>query len=578
MPQVMRKFWDSTVQRFKICSSLIPFTLKRGRIDVYLENMTALSLFHRPTFKAKLESIPQPKVRAALLSAMFSFSTRYVPPPPGFSPQIFHDMAYKIATDALEDYGDASPCVHLSQSAVLISLFELADGVRGKAWRTLGQTLRCAIEMNQNAVDIDPQWPPESIEKWVLAEERRRLFWSLWEFDVFAGTIRRAPSAIDWKSCRTMLPVSDENWFTGKPQRSCFLHIDSLRRIKELMACGNEGGRAWFIVINSIMREAHLYTEQLDVPTTPSSRSGGRELPARLEILENAATYFKMALPSNLGCNGVFLDFDLTAGATDSRALDSLRYSIYAMQQLTEMMIHRHAFVGNISKTDFQQIISGNQQRGAPVSPPSDADESRQYSWFRFKHAADNIVRLARMSPVHHVQSVSPFLSSTIWIAAAALLANEIFATSIIEADGARSKVEVLQLLLERYASFWQSSNSLVYRLAVVRQSLKKLTRTYESRNVTPPVSPTSDTVPDTLPRQSPDSVAQTSTNLSSSWQTSSASLQNPVGGAISGSQLPGSDALFSDFALDPYETYDLDQFILSITTGGDVGDMEFGF
>jgi Fungal specific transcription factor domain len=193
--------------------------------------MTMLSLFHRPTFRTKFESIPQPKVRAAVLTAMFSFSVRYTECPPGFSAQIFHDMAYKIATDALEDYGDSPPCIHLSQSAVLISFYELIDGVRGKAWRTLGQTIRCAIEMNQNTVDVGSAWPPSSVEEWVALEERWRLFWILWEFDVFAGTIRRAPSTIDWKTCRTLLPVSEKSWYECVPQKSCFFHPDPVRRI-----------------------------------------------------------------------------------------------------------------------------------------------------------------------------------------------------------------------------------------------------------------------------------------------------------------------------------------------------------
>jgi hypothetical protein len=199
-------------------------------------------------------------------------------------------MGYKIADDALDDYGDSPPCIHLSQSAVLLSFYQLADGVRGKAWRTLGKTVRCAIEMRQNMVDVNYQWPPESVESWILQEERRRLFWSLWEFDVFAGTIRRAPSAIDWKSCRTVLPTSDADWFGGRPQRSSFLHPDPFRTLKELKASGNEGGRAWFIVINSYMREAHLYTEQLYVPDVPVKTNPVQQIPPPLEILENAAT------------------------------------------------------------------------------------------------------------------------------------------------------------------------------------------------------------------------------------------------------------------------------------------------
>lgn len=448
-------------------------------------------------------------------------------------------MAYKIATDALEEcYGDSAPCTHLSQSAVLISFFELADGVRGKAWRTLGQTLRCAIEMKLNAVDANTSWPPESVGEWIMQEERRRLFWSLWEFDVFAGTIRRAPSAIDWKTCRTMLPVSDANWFSGTPQNSCFLHPDPLRRLKDLKASGNEGSRAWFIVINSYMREAHLYTEQLYLPD-PIPKP---DFPPQLEILENAAACFKLSLPRNLECSEPSLEFK--PGSTDGRTLDALRYSIYAMQQLTQMMIHRHSCVGSTSRTDFEQMLR---------NPDDSTQDSRRYSWSRFKHAAENVVRLARFCPADHVQSVSPFLASTIWIAAAALLTCEIFALTPVEADASRSKVEVLRILLDHYASFWKSTNSLVYRLVLVRKCLKRMTHGAESRHVTPPDTPDSDQdlLLEAMKNHCPPTVVDPAfDNTLSDW------LLEPT--------------FFDAGSFDAYGTFDLDQFIMSITSGGE--------
>ena len=541
--------------------------------------MTVLTLFHRPTFWQKLDSIPQPKVRAALLAAMFSFSVRYTPAPTGFTAQIFHDMAFRVANEALDDYGDSQPCVHLSQSAVLISFFELADGVRGKAWRTLGATVRCAIEMKLNAVDANPVWPPESVEAWILQEERRRLFWSLWEFDVFAGTIRRAPNSIDWKTCRTMLPVSDADWFGGTPQRSCFLHPDPLRRLKELKASGNEGGRAWFIVINSFMREAHLFTEQLYVP---DGKTSNQEIPPQLEILENAAACFKMTLPQDLQCSESMLEFDSKPGCVDQRTIHGQRYGIYAMQQLTQMMIHRHLCVKSISSPDFQQMVRGGTLSHDVHVETSQAtvEDCRRYSWSRFKHAAENIVRLARVSPPHHVQSVSPFLASTIWIAAAALVTCEVFSLERIEAESSRSKVEVLRLLLDRFASFWKSSNSLVYRLLLVRRSLKRIQRA-ESRNVTPPDTPNSELLEnqismylqtnnvDTSPKEVvplavyPESLGAESENTLSDW------LLEPT----------DANTLFPDFDpinLDIYGGVDLDRFIMSITSGGAMGPSDF--
>lgn len=43
-------------------------------------------------------------------------------------------------------------------------------------------------------------------EDWVGKEERRRLWWSLWEADIFTATIRRLPPAIDGKFQTPNLP------------------------------------------------------------------------------------------------------------------------------------------------------------------------------------------------------------------------------------------------------------------------------------------------------------------------------------------------------------------------------------
>ncbi len=78
--------------------------------------------------------------------------------------------------------------------------------------------------------------------------------------DVFASTIRRSPTAIDWAMNQTCLPVRDEEWFQNKYHPSCFLEQSPMERWRKLKASGNESPAAWIMVMNSLMRNAQSLT------------------------------------------------------------------------------------------------------------------------------------------------------------------------------------------------------------------------------------------------------------------------------------------------------------------------------
>lgn len=168
-------------------------------IDSYFTNMTAFSLFQRPSFEAKLYAISAPIHRHALLAAMFCFSVRfgypenpssetmYQPPP---TPESFWDLAVQLIDQALHHCGDDAPPLCLLQAMVLTTFQQLVKGVRGRAWRSLGTCVRIAYELQLNLidaqrVDYSGELSPERIAKWCADEERRRVWWTIWEFDVF---------------------------------------------------------------------------------------------------------------------------------------------------------------------------------------------------------------------------------------------------------------------------------------------------------------------------------------------------------------------------------------------------------
>jgi hypothetical protein len=116
-----------------------------------------------------------------------------------------------------------------------------------------------AYEMNLHLIDsarLRSRSSQQSTTNWVQDEESRRAWWSIWEMDVFASTVRRRPTALNWSQNETYLPSSDESWYENRPISGCLLHTSITKRWKVLESSRNRSPKAWFIVVNSLMRDA----------------------------------------------------------------------------------------------------------------------------------------------------------------------------------------------------------------------------------------------------------------------------------------------------------------------------------
>lgn len=168
--------------------------------------MTTISLFHKPTFDDKLYAITVPAYRNALLAAMFAFAARWIrngsrdqahPEQPQCSPQEYFDLAMRLLHTALEECSPDEPPLCLLQAMVLTTFYQLIEGVRGKAWRYLGTCIRIAYELRLSTLDSDravlrdTAMIPTDISGWVADEERRRVWWALWEFDTLRRVFRK---------------------------------------------------------------------------------------------------------------------------------------------------------------------------------------------------------------------------------------------------------------------------------------------------------------------------------------------------------------------------------------------------
>jgi hypothetical protein len=457
-----------------------------------------------PSFTSKMANISSNMETEALVAAIFIFSVRFLQDPgkdggparpqvnQGDLPSILsaYDLARRRAFDALEEYGDEIPSLGLLQALILITFHQLTRNAQGTAWRSLGMCIRITYEMKLHLVDNDRSYTgsesPDYDSRFVEEEERRRAFWAVWELDVFASTIRRLPTGLDLRHTETFLPIDDKAWFEGTYQKSCRLDLDPTIRWKTLKQSGNQSWRAWYIVLNSMMRDAHLLSyakgtygfmgsyEDLSNPSRGATawtlwRSSDTVWKC-LKRLEESLACFWGALPSQYCYHKEYLGFHSSIEEDDSSALreDCAKHALFAMMQLSKFMIYPY------------EMFWAEQ----PKTPPDPHDGARQQrlvrptvnvkAWAQYLESADNIVRLIRNSSPYHVRYVNPLFASTMWLAAVAQIVSKTLNNDPQNVRVAQSKFEVLQHNFNSYVTLWNSSEALQQKLNTLEARMQR--------------------------------------------------------------------------------------------------------
>lgn len=443
------------------------------RLTSYFKHMTAFSLFHRPTFHIKLSSISPPLHVQALLASMFAVSIRFEDSRTGsrsldhaLTSDKFHKLSQRLVDEALLECEDETPPLCLLQALILVTFQQLIESVRGRSWRRLGTCIRIAYELQLHLVDKSRHPNSPSSENGCLEEEKRRAWWTIWEFDVYASTIRRLPTAIDWRYNVTWLPIHDDLWFANETAESCRLDLDPAVAWKLLQKTGNTSPRAWFIVVNALMRTAQLlsYPQVFSDATRRDSASSGQDSET-LNTIANSLYCFSSALPPNLLYRGEFLRFE--PDDPDSFQRDSGKHCIYIMIQLTKFMINHHQVFESASRLLSLINATTSETPQQPQLSPAD-----QAAWNHYLSAASEIVGLVRDCSPKHVIYVNPFLANTIWLAAAAQVVSKAFAPILVDRRTAESNLDVLKLNLNAYVSIWGSSNSQSQKLTTLETRL----------------------------------------------------------------------------------------------------------
>lgn len=451
-------------------------------MSCYFANMTAFSLFRPGSIETKLSHMHYLSEAIALVAGMFSFAARHAHdreanggealdcPEPAY----FAQVAAAELRESIDRYGDVQPPFWLLQAYILVTHYQLTRSVRSKSWRTLGACTRLAYDLNLHIIDAnyDPDRKDNAsrrdMQRWSALEERRRAWWAIWEMEVFAGTIRQLPPAIDGSLNLTLLPVSDSCWVNNTFQESCFLVEDCSLRWKKLVQSGNKSSKAWFIVMNSIMSN----TQRIVYPSGSAMKfvSGKHETNQdELDIMANALYCTITSIPTELLYQGETLDFrqdtdhpsENNSWGSSPRQQHADKYALQTMTQLSRFMIYHHKICAH-----------------APwLSKGSSKDSTAQVNseWSNYMNASDEIVAVVRNSSRDHYKYVSPFLANILWFAAAAQCACKVFGPATYNKRLTSSRLDLLKLTIDQYISFWDGIDNLKNKLARIEARLKAL-------------------------------------------------------------------------------------------------------
>lgn len=453
-----------------------------GSMNSYFTNMTSFSLFRPGSIEPKFAVMQRHSEAEALIAAIFSFSARHCTdtsvvgqPNDCPEPSYFARIASTKLDESVDCYGDMTPPFWLLQAGVLVTFYQLTLSVRSRSWKKLGDCIRYSYDMNLHIVDAnyDPSAFTDrstiNMQRWSLLEERRRAWWAVWEMDVFASTIRRLPTAIDGSQNLTLLPVPDSCWFNDVYQESCFLTEDCSLRWKRLTDSGNPSAKAWFIVMNSLMRN----TQRIVYPAGSAMQSVNDKQHVEtsrdeLNIMANTLYCTVTSLPPSLCYQGETLDFRPQASpqGPNIRQEHADKYALHLMAQLCRFMIYHHKICARAPWL--------SQHKDTPEDSGPTAQQASS-EWSNYMNASDEIVTVVRNSARDHYRYVNPFLANTLWFAAAAQCACKVFGPPSFNKRLTTSNLDLLKLTIDRFISFWGGMENLKGKLARIETGLQNL-------------------------------------------------------------------------------------------------------
>ena len=259
-----------------------------------------------------------------------------------------------------------------------------------------------------------------------------------------------------------------------------------------LQDSGNQSPKAWYIIINSLMKDAQSISSPRGVPnlsspaahrlspkSTKDQKQNARiteQAKEKMETLTNSVYCFTMALPSHLKYRNQYLGFDAPQPGQPSSLRQSHcgLYNIHMMTQLARLMIH-HYDIFSESAREGRIIQDQRKENSGGCSTPSSMNSSDNIAENQYFEAADEVLNIIRRSSENHIQWINNFLASTIWLASAVQLVRKEFGPPGTNISLIKSKFEVLNITYKKCVSFWNIQTAMQRNLETLESQLEQI-------------------------------------------------------------------------------------------------------
>ncbi|KIW26101.1 uncharacterized protein PV07_09228 [Cladophialophora immunda] len=292
-------------------------------IGNFFDNVqTWLGFVHRPTFYRRYMRcagqqatlIGRPTLsddESFMIYAMFAMAARFSTSE-HFTRTPIHDRGERFANHAATIKDSIiktveEPSLEFVQGCVMLAFYNFAAGQFGPGVVLSSVCVRFAYELCLDETDEDQldeeglaiiDMPHENAESWLKKEEKRRLWWSIWELDTFASTCSFHPFNIERAEMKVLLPAPNHNWHCSIPARTAFIGPPE-SAWNSLQKSPGQSTRAWFLVAN-YLKSTIIFQSRRSFRHGTISRCR----------LETALCNLKLSLPDAFHLRSLYLDAD----------------------------------------------------------------------------------------------------------------------------------------------------------------------------------------------------------------------------------------------------------------------------
>ncbi|KAJ3408244.1 hypothetical protein HDV05_005075, partial [Chytridiales sp. JEL 0842] len=197
---------------FHSSSQNIPQEAVSELLDLYFHYIYPfIPLVHKNTFMANFAN-----ESPLLLNAMYSLAARYSEHPSiKVNPDSLYnagDVFYIKARELVDHYMDM-PTPSTVSALLLLATYAAGSGRGSAAWMYSGMAIRMAQELKLNIEpEFEDSFAGDARMSWLEKETRRRLWWTCFILDRYAGAAADRSMIINEKDCKVYLPCQENLW------------------------------------------------------------------------------------------------------------------------------------------------------------------------------------------------------------------------------------------------------------------------------------------------------------------------------------------------------------------------------